>query len=321
MDVTTDPRASGPVLLSYRPWRGTLRGPTHGAWAIARVALYLMLRRKLFWGLYGLSVMIFLFFFYGQYLQTWIGTQLSEDSIRLGSGLVGVTVKPSDLLDLLRTALRLDGSGYTYRNFIWFEGYIAMIVLALAGSVIVGNDFHHGSIPFYLSKPINRWHYLIGKWLAVGVFINLMTTLPAVLLYLQYGLIDSWHYYHEQFGLFLGIVGYGAVLTISLGLLLLATACWLRRTVPMVMVWTALFVFGRMVAGLLVDGLRLDDRWRLVDLWNDMYLVGNWCLRMSPDTIRPTTQPEYWEAAAVLGAVSVLCLIYLNRRIQAVEIV
>ena len=54
-------------------------------------------------------------------------------------------------------------------------------MLALAGSVLVGNDFLHGSLPFYLSKPIGRWHYVLGKCLAIGVFVNLMTTLPAIL--------------------------------------------------------------------------------------------------------------------------------------------
>ena len=49
-----------------------------------------------------------------------------------------------------------------------------MIVLALAGSVLVGNDFHHGSLPFYLSKPIGRRHYVLGKCLGVGAFVNLI---------------------------------------------------------------------------------------------------------------------------------------------------
>ncbi len=210
-----------PTLLSYRPWRGTFRGPTAGMAAIARVALFLLLRRKLFWGMYALCVMIFLFFFYGQYLQVWIGTQFSDKPLSIGAITLPFTAQ--ELRDGLRTALRLDGSAYTYRNFIWFEGYIVMIVLALAGSILVGNDFHFRSLPFYLSKPLHRWHYLGGKFLAVAVFVNLMTTLPAILLYIQFGLIDGWRYYYEQAGLLLGIIGYGVVLTVGLGLMLLGS--------------------------------------------------------------------------------------------------
>src|SRR5258708_37687403 len=123
-------------------------------------------------GLYGLSGMIFLFYFYGQYLQTWIEAQLGGDSIRLGSGLLTLTVKPSDVTEILKKGLHLDGSGYTFRGFFWFEAQIVMIVLALAGAVLVGNDFRFGSLPFYLAQPLNRWHYLRGKFLAVGLFLN-----------------------------------------------------------------------------------------------------------------------------------------------------
>ena len=64
------------TLLRYRPWRGTLHGPLWSALAMARASLKLMFRRRLYWGLFALSLMVFFFFFYGQYLVVWITTQL-----------------------------------------------------------------------------------------------------------------------------------------------------------------------------------------------------------------------------------------------------
>lgn len=316
-ETAVETRSAAPVLLSYRPWRGTLRGPAWGVLAIARTSILMLARRKIFWALFGLSMMIFAFFFYGQYLQTWISSQLSQEEIRVGV-TAQTPLRPAELFKFLKTALHLDGSGYLFGNFIWFEGHVVMIVLALAGSVLVGNDFHHGSLPFYLSKPLNRWHYVAGKWLAVATTINLMTTVPAIALYVEYGLIDTWTYYYEQIGLLLGVLAYGLILSVVLGLLLLATAVWLRRTVPLVMVWAAIFVFLRLAANMTV---RFHPRWRLLDLWNNLYLVGNWCMQMPHDSIRPPSQPAYWEAGAVLAAVSAVCILYLSRRIQAVEIV
>src|SRR5947209_470607 len=164
----------------------------------------LMFRLKLFWGLYGLSLMIFLFFFYGQYLQVWLEQKVTDENLRLGGTFFPRNVRPELMLRALRNALQLNGSAETYANFIWFEGYIVMVVLALVGSVLVGNDFHHGSLPFYLSKPIGRWHYVAGKCLAVALFINLMTTIPAVLLFFEYGFIDEWRYYWDSSRLLLG---------------------------------------------------------------------------------------------------------------------
>jgi hypothetical protein len=168
---------------------------------------------------------------------------------------------------------------------------------------------------------MSRRHYLLGKGLAVGVFINLMTTVPAAVLFVQYALLESWDYLYLRFSLLLGIVGYGLVLSITLTLLLLATASWLRRTVPLIMAWTALFVFGQMLSRTLVDGLHFSPSWRLIDLWNDTQLLGNLCLQIDPSRVRPAEQPPWYEAALVLTGVCATCLTYLVLRIRAVEIV
>ncbi len=310
-------RQSATGLLRYRPWRGTLHGPLWSALALARASLKLLFRRRLYWGLFGLSMMIFFFFFYGQYLVVWITTQLGDDAVPIA----GMKVPMKDFTKFL-SRLALDGSAHTFGNFIWFEGYIVVIVLALAGSVLVGNDFFHGSLPFYLSKPIGRWHYILGKCLAIGFFVNLTTTLPALVLWIQAGLLYDWKtYYLDNLDLLLGVFGYGLVLTVTLSLMVMATAVWLRRTVPMVMVWMGVFVLLRMLAGWLVDGLKTDEHWRLIDLWNDLYLLGLWCLQVDRSTIRPLEQPPFWQAGLVVAGVCVACLLYLRKRVQAVEIV
>jgi hypothetical protein len=198
---------------------------------------------------------------------------------------------------------------------------VLIIVLALAGSVLVGNDFFHGSLPFYLSKPIGRWHYILGKCLAVGVIICLLTTLPALALWFEAGLLYDWQtYYLNNLDLLLGIIGYGLTLTITLSLLCVATSVWVRRTVPLAMIWMGLFALLPMLAGWLVSATH-DERWRLIDLWNNLYLCGLSCLRADPATIRPLPQPDYWQAWLAVGMVVVACVAYLRRRIQAVEIV
>jgi ABC-type transport system involved in multi-copper enzyme maturation permease subunit len=307
------------ALLTYRPWRGTLRGPAAGVWPVSRVALQMMFRRKLFWVTYALGLIIFFLFFFGQYLLSWAAAQAGEDSVPV---VGGIRESPRVLVGFLGDVLKLNGRDVTYGNFFWYQGYTVMVVLALAGSVLIGNDLQYGTLPFYLSKPISRWHYLLGKGLAVGVFVNLMTTLPALALFAEYCLLaDDPDYYWNKGYLAAGILGYGLVLTICLSLILIATASWLRRTVPMIMAWAALFVFARFLANVLVDGLHYDPHWRLFDLWNDTYVLGSFCLRIAPKDIRPTEQPAWYETALVLGAVCLLCLTYLIRRIKAVEIV
>ena len=143
---------------------------------------------------------------------------------------------------------------------------------------------------------------------------------------------DGWTLGHVAWGdsllsvrlpnpLLFGIVGYGLALSVCLSLILVAAASWLQRTVPLIMVWTTLFFFLRLLAGALVDGLQYGPRWRLLDLWNDTYIVGSACLGMGMESFRSPNQPSLAEALFVLGGICTLCLIYLNRRIRAVEIV
>ena len=305
------------ALLRYRPWKGEFQPPVFASWAMARSSLQLMMRRKLFWALYALAMLIFFFFFYGQYLVVWIQLQTANQSVPI----LGINVRIGDFLKFL-DKLNLNGSAHTFGNFIWFQGYISTIVLALAGAVLVGNDFHHGSLPFYLSKPIDKRHYILGKILGIGLFVNLLTTLPALVLYFQAGLLYDWQtYYFEHLRELVGILAYGLLLTCSLGLLLTATAVWVKRTVPLIMIWAGLFVLCRMLGGFLVDGQRFDERWRLIDLWNDLYLVGLWCLGADPITDRSGAQPQPWEAFSVIVAVGLLSAAFLRNRIRGVEVV
>jgi hypothetical protein len=317
--------------LHYRAWQGRFRHPIWAAWPIARTGLRMLLRRRLFWVLYAAGLLLFLMFFFGGYLLSWAETQIPNTPIQWG----GTRIEPDRLVRPLRQGLQvLNGSQDTFAYFFLYQGAMVMIVLALAGSVLVGNDFIHGSLPFFLAKPLSRWHYVLGKCLAIGVVVNLLTTLPALVLFAQHAL-DDWDYLtdpsffeHTQAGhgpaglpLLLGILAYGLLLTVFLSILLVAAASWVRRTMPLVLVWTTLFLFFRLVAEVLVDGLRYDANWRLVDLWNDLRLVGSSFLGLASARLSPQPQPETYLAALVLGGVCLLCLSYLSLRTRAVEVV
>jgi ABC-type transport system involved in multi-copper enzyme maturation permease subunit len=307
-----------PNLLHYRPWRGEFREPLLSVWPVARVGLRMMFRYWPFWVIYGLGMLVFLFFFFGQYFLAWADTQVSTADVQLGG--FG-HYDPHDLFRTLRHQLKLAGNGETYRNFFWYQSYIILVVLALGGSMLIGNDIRHGSLAFYLSKPIRRWHYLLGKCLAAAVFINMLTTLPALLLFVEFGFLDGWDYVRESAHLCFGILGYGLVLTVTYSLLVVTISSWMKTTVPIIMTWTALFLFPKLIAGMLVDQLHFSARLRLMDLWDDAYLIGNWLLDIPIDRVRPWPQPEYYEAALVLLLVWGVCLVALVRRLRAVEIV
>src|SRR5262245_57057425 len=72
------------VLLRYRPWRGDFGPTAWSVWPVARVALGMMFRRKMFWVLYGLGLLVFCLFFFGQYLLAFAQAQLAEETLPIG---------------------------------------------------------------------------------------------------------------------------------------------------------------------------------------------------------------------------------------------
>jgi hypothetical protein len=284
----------------YRPWQGTLHSPWLACWPMVRTGLLLVLRRKLFWLLLGLGLVNFLFAFAIIYVK---------------AQLIAEGMPFARFVD----RFMVTGTGEAYLNFMFGQGVVTMLLLAFAGSLLIGSDYQHGGLTFYLSRRIDRRHYVAGKLLAIATLVTLITTVPALALYLEYGLLSSsLAYFRENPRIALGILGYGAVLAITFSLLLAAIGSWVQRTVPLVMIWTCIF----MLLPVLGETLRRihDNRmWRLLNLRYDLHLIGSWCFgAIEHRRIEP--QMVFW-AAWIVPAVCVLSLLLLLRRVRAVEVV
>ena len=234
-------------------------------WPVARTAMHLVFRRKLFWLLLAIALLSFVFTFGAIYLLATLKQELPQMARFITSMLKD-----------------LDGSGTTYLNFMKLQGTVMMILLAFAGSVLAGNDHTRGGFMFYMSRRISLVYYALGKLLAIGLFVLLITTVPALVLFLEYGLLgDFIGYFSENFQIVFGILGYGILLSIAIGLLLLALVSWMPRPVPLVILWGGLFVFLPILSRILAVALRdpevslEESSWRLLDFWNDLYIVGS----------------------------------------------
>lgn len=237
-----------------------LRPSWLACWPIVRTGLLLVLRRKMFWLLLGLATLNFLFVFATIYLKAQIASQ-----------------NPGISAFVDRVLPSLTGKGDTYRDFMFAQGAVTMLLLAFAGAMLVGDDMRQGGLTFYLSRRIHRWHYVVGKLLSIGLLVSLTTTLPALILYAEYGLLtDSSIYFRENLGILRGILGYGLLLSVTLSLLLFALASWLQKTVPLVMAWAFLFVMVPALASIM-RGVYDNRDWLLLILWRDLRLLGTWC--------------------------------------------
>ena len=114
-------------------------------WPIARTAMLLVFRRKLFWLLFSVAMLSFIFTFGAIYLLATLKQELPQMARFITSMLKD-----------------LDGSGTTYLNFMKLQGTVMMILLAFAGSVLAGKDQSRGGLMFYMSRRISLVYYALG---------------------------------------------------------------------------------------------------------------------------------------------------------------
>ena len=257
--------------------------------------MFLLFRRKLLWLLLAAGTLNFLFMFAVIYIYTAVLMQtpgFERVAERISNGILS----------------GVSGDGDTYSNFIFRQGVICVLMLSFGGAVLVGSDHRQGGLIFYLSRRIGRWHYLFGKFLGVGALVSLVTTVPALVLYIQYGMMTTEeNYFYETYQTILfGILIYGTLVSVTLSLICPALGSWLHRTVPLVMSWGMLFILMPVVSAALHRifgyGRRQSSGWLMLNFWRNLRIIGEYFF----DDLKDRDAPYLLGMVVIVLLVSVL---------------
>jgi ABC-type transport system involved in multi-copper enzyme maturation permease subunit len=288
----------------YHGWQGTLRPPWLASLALVRVALVQLFRRKVYWLVLALGLSHFLL----AWGIIWAVNQVripdeAREGLLRGFGFASIDSSDGE-------------NGYVM--FMQRQNLVVMLLLAFSGSLLVGSDFRQGTLPFYLSRRIDRRHYIAAKLLAVSAIVSLVTTVPALALFIEYGMFTtSFEYWLDNGRMVVSILGYGAVLAGVLSTLLVSLSAWLQRAAPIAITWSTAFVLLRAIGDQLYHETD-DRRWRLLDLERNMRLVGRLIFERARDA--EDRQFAQW-AAVVLAALCAVALVALVHRVRAVDVV
>jgi ABC-type transport system involved in multi-copper enzyme maturation permease subunit len=289
---------------NYHGWQGTLRTPWLACLAIVRVALVQVFRNKAYWLLLFLGALRFLAFWSIIYAVTQLS--LPDDAREMFLEEFGFSANTD--ID--------QNNGYI--GFIEGQNVIVMILLAFSGSMLVGSDFRLKTLPFYLSRRIDRRHYIIGKLLAVSSVIMILTVLPALLLFFEYGMFTaSFDYWIDNWRVPVSVLAFGAVICVVNSILLVTISAYLQRIVPITITWASLFLLLGRLAGYLHRETE-SPYWRLLDPWRDMRAVGRLCF----GTFRDNMERELaWWSLAILSTLCTVALVALVHRVRAVDVI
>ncbi|HEU4752754.1 MAG TPA: ABC transporter permease subunit, partial [Armatimonadota bacterium] len=150
----------GPIAdVSYRNYDGPLRSHPFRWWIIARMMARLALKRKGFWVLACLALLPYLFHAFQLYIRSQVPSRLAEF---LGE-------QPFNLL--------------FYDAYQRSEFWIFLLALLIGAGSIAG-DNRTNALQIYLSKPVTKGDYLLGKWMGIFSVLAAVSLVPSVALFL-----------------------------------------------------------------------------------------------------------------------------------------
>jgi ABC-2 type transport system permease protein len=274
---------------SYRRWqaRGALRRVRF--WPITREALRLILSRRVFLGLLAVSWIPFVV----RVIQVYIVTRFPE-------------------------AARLVPAGAElFGQFLNGQLGFAMLLSIFGGAGLVANDLRTGAILVYLSRPLTRRDYVLGK-LGVLLVLNLAVTLvPGLMLYFSaLSLMPDTFLKLDKAWIAPAIAGQSLLISLAVSLLALAISALSRSArvagVAMFALWLGLEI-ARVVASNVFSRPEVS----LLSVQANVRAVGNALFGIIE---RDLSLFWAWPLVALL-ATALLCLAVLRSRVRAVEIV
>lgn len=140
-----------------------------------------------------------------------------------------------------------------YSYFFKAELVCSLFLVLVVGPNLVSRDLRFNALPLYLSRPVRRIDYFVGKLGVIGFFLAATAVVPAVGAYLlglafslDLGVVRDTH------RLLWGGLLYGAVITLSAGTLMLALSSLSRRSIYVGLAWAGLVFLTHMLSSALI---------------------------------------------------------------------
>jgi ABC-2 type transport system permease protein len=136
--------------------------------------------------------------------------------------------------------------------FLSSELTLSMILIVLVGPDLISQDLRFNALPLYLSRPLRRIDYLVGKLGVIAAFLGLVTIVPCLLAY-ALGLLFSLDLtiLRDTYRLLLASIAYGLVIIFSAGTLILALSSLSRNSRYVALFWLGIWIVSGIVATVL----------------------------------------------------------------------
>jgi ABC-type transport system involved in multi-copper enzyme maturation permease subunit len=203
-----------------------------------------------------------------------------------------------------------------FKEFLQQQGIFVFFITMYVGAGLIANDRRANALQIYLSKPLTRVDYVVGKLATLLTFLTAVTWVPAILLLLiQMMFAGNLTFLKAHLFLIPAITVYAAVAVTMAAFTMLALSS-LSKSRRFVAVMYAGLIFFTAAMYQALRGMTGSRAWLFISPGDVLDVIADTIFRSSGE--RPIHFAIALLVVAVLLATSVLVL---ERRVRGVEVV
>ena len=208
-----------------------------------------------------------------------------------------------------------------FLGFLGFEAWMGFLLTAWAGPGMVSKDFANHSIQLYLSRPLSRAEYLLGKVSVLGGLLSCTTWIPALILFVVQAQLEGHGWGWNNLWMAGAIVVAGLLWIALISLLVMALSVWVRwriaATALMIGTFFLLPAFGGIFDLIMRShwGNLISFPYLITVVWSNLFRVPEAQRHLGRLDLVPL-----WSAWASLLAVCAFSIWLLNSKLRAREV-
>lgn len=272
---------------SYRHYGGGRAVPGRSWTVIAWAGIKTMIRKRAFLGLLIFGLAPFLV----RAVQMWISSNYPQAAI-------------------------LNPTPETFRQFLEQQDFFVFVITVYVGAGLIANDRRANALQIYLSKPLMRSEYILGKLAVLFAFLTLVTFVPAMLLLWLKVMFDG-NFTFLKANLFLiPAITVGSLLQVVLASFTMLALSSLSKSARYVgILYVGITFFTTAIYGVLY-AITGSSRVSWISIGANLSQVVDVIFRLKPRYATP------WQVSLlVIVGLVVLSISVLERRVRGVEVV
>lgn len=206
-----------------------------------------------------------------------------------------------------------------YRTYLGFDSILIVALAAIVGSGLISKDLRSNATLIYFSRPIGKFDYLFGKFLAAIAYMSLGTLIPVLFLWLSaivFKVEDiGWASRMKDLG---SIVAHSMLIIVPVTSMILAFSACSRWTAAAGIVWVMLYLASASL-GEIGGNLSQDSSFELLSLQRIWVNLGDFLYEQRATATVREHPYGLAELLLVLGGLTAAAWAVLAWRIRKIE--